>query len=138
MIPILIAAALLANTRKTECGAKRFIACLAVCAAPFALLAQQASASAPATTRVEGSVINSLNGEAVGKATVILRARDQDHGQSYGDETDGTGHFTIDGVDPGEYAAVAERAGFSLQPTGATGAPPPDIKVEAGQHIKDV
>ena len=80
------------------------------------LLAQQASTPVPVTTRVEGSVINSLNGEPVGKATVILRARDQDHGQSYADETDGSGHFSIDNVEPGEYAAVAERAGFSLQP----------------------
>jgi hypothetical protein len=103
-----------------------------------ALLAQQASAPVPVTTRVEGSVINSLNGEAVGKATVILRARYQDHAQSYADETDSSGHFSINDVEPGEYAAVAERAGFSLQPTGATGAPPSPIKVEAGQQIKDV
>jgi hypothetical protein len=102
------------------------------------LLAQQVSAPIVVKARVEGSVINSLNGEAVGKATVILRALDQDHGQSYADETDGSGHFSIDDVEPGEYAAIAERAGFSLQPTGATGAPPPDIKVEAGQQIKNV
>ena len=29
---------LLRNSRKTECGAKRFLACFVVCAAPFALL----------------------------------------------------------------------------------------------------
>jgi hypothetical protein len=102
------------------------------------LLAQQASAPIEVKARVEGSVINSLNGEAVRKATVILRAHDEDHGLSYADETDSSGHFSIDDVEPGEYAAIAERAGFSLQSTGATGAPPPDIKVEAGQQIKDV
>jgi hypothetical protein len=87
---------------------------------------------------VEGSVINSLNGEGVGKATVILRAHDQDHGLSYADETDGNGHFSISDVEPGEYAAVAERAGFSFQSMGATGAPPPNIEVEGGQQIRDV
>jgi hypothetical protein len=102
------------------------------------LLAQQASGPVAVTTRVEGSVINSLNGEAVGSVTVILRARDQERGLSYADETDGNGHFSIDAVDPGEYALVAERPGFSFQSTGATGAPPPIVKVEAGQQIKDL
>jgi hypothetical protein len=103
-----------------------------------ALLAQQVSAPVAVRTRVEGSVINSLNGEAVGKVMVILRAHDEDHGPSYADETDGNGHFSIDDVAPGEYAVVADRRGFSQQSAGATGAPPPDIKVEAGQQIKGV
>jgi hypothetical protein len=102
------------------------------------LLAQQASAPVPVKARVEGSVINSLNGEAVGKVTVVLRAHDQDHGPSYADETDGNGHFSIDDVEPGEYAVVAERRGFSQQSAGATGAPPPSVKVEAGQSVKDL
>jgi hypothetical protein len=102
------------------------------------LFAQQVSAPVRATTRVEVKVINSLSGEAVGKATVILRARDQGHGLSYADETDASGHFSIDDVEPGEYAVVADRRGFSQQSTGATGAPPPSVKVETGQSIKDV
>jgi hypothetical protein len=103
-----------------------------------ALLAQQVSAPLRVTTRVEGRVINSLNGEAVGKVTVILRAHDQDHGLSYADETDANGHFSIDHVEPGEYAVVADRRGFSQSSTGATGAPPRSVKVETGQSIKDV
>jgi hypothetical protein len=102
------------------------------------LLAQQVSAPVAVQARVEGSVINSLNGGAVGKATVILRAHDRNHGPSYADETDASGRFSMDDVEPGAYAVVAERAGFSFQSTGATGAPPPEIKVEAGQQIKDV
>jgi hypothetical protein len=102
------------------------------------LLAQQVSAPVPVTTRVEGKVINSLNGEAVGKVTVVLRAHDQEHGLSYADETDGNGRFSIEDVEPGEYTVVAERRGFGLQATGATGAPPPSVKVETGQSIKDV
>jgi len=102
-----------------------------------ALLAQQVSTPVAVKTRVEGRVINSLNGEAVRKATVVLRARDEERGLSYADETDGNGHFSIGDVEPGEYAIFGERPGFSLQSTGATGAPPPNIKVEAGQQIKD-
>jgi hypothetical protein len=104
----------------------------------IALLAQHVSAPLAPKAHVEGRVINSLNGEAVRKATVVLRAHDAEHGQSYADETDGSGHFSIDDVEPGEYAVFGERPGFSLQSTGATGAPPPNIKVEAGQQIKDV
>lgn len=103
-----------------------------------ALLAQQAAAPVAVTTRVEGRVINSLNGEGVRKAAVILRAHDQQHGQSYADETDGNGNFSFDDIDPGQYAIVADRQGFVTESRGATGAPSPDIKVETGQQVKDV
>jgi uncharacterized GH25 family protein len=103
-----------------------------------ALLAQQVSTTRAVKAPVEGRVINSLNGEAVRKATVILRAHDQDHGPSYADETDANGHFSIDDVESGEYAVFAERPGFMMQSTGATGAPPPSIKIEKGQNIADL
>jgi hypothetical protein len=109
-----------------------------------ALLAQQvpppvAVTSKPvAVTKVEGRVINSLNNAAVPNATVILRAHDLEHGQSYADESDGNGNFSFDDVETGEYAVVAERRLFMAEPTGATGAPPPDIKVEKGRQIKDL
>jgi Carboxypeptidase regulatory-like domain len=101
-------------------------------------LAQQVSPPVAATTRVEGRVINSSNNAPVPKATVILRAHDPEHGQSYADESDGNGNFSFDDVEPGEYAVVVDRRLFMAEPTGATGAPPPDIKVEKGQQIKDV
>src|SRR5580692_9647715 len=100
-------------------------------------LAQQVSAPAPvpAAPRVEGSVVNALNGEPVRKATVILRAHDEEHGLSYADETDSNGHFSIPGVEPGEYAIIADHTGFIVRTAGATGAPPPNIKVEQGQPV---
>jgi len=79
----------------------------------IALLAQEAPVPVAVKARVEGVVINSLNGETLRKATVILRAHDQNHALSYADETDASGHFSIDDVEPGEYAVLAERAGFS-------------------------
>jgi Carboxypeptidase regulatory-like domain len=103
-----------------------------------AFLAQQAPAPVAAAPRVEGRVINSTSGEGVPKATVILRAHDVEHGQSYADETDGNGNFSIGDVEPGEYAVIAERAGFVVQSSGATGAPPPHIKVAKDQQVKDV
>jgi hypothetical protein len=103
-----------------------------------ALLAQQAPAPVAVTTGVEGRVINSTSGAGVPKATVILRAHDAEHGQSYADETDGNGNFSIGDVEPGEYAVIAERTGFVVQSSGATGAPPPRFKVAKDQQVKDV
>ncbi len=94
-----------------------------------AFLAQQAPAPVAVTTGVEGRVINSTSGEGVPKATVILRAQDVEHGQSYADETDGNGNFSVGDVEPGEYAVIAQRTGFVVQSSGATGAPPPRVKV---------
>jgi hypothetical protein len=93
-----------------------------------------ASASAP----VAGLVVNSLNGHAVAKAVVILRAHDPAHGLSYADETDAKGHFSIPGAEPGEYTVAVERAGFILESTGAAGAPGPTVKIDAGQPVNDL
>jgi hypothetical protein len=110
-----------------------------------ALLAQQVSpptaASTPSTTaaaRVAGRIVNSLTGDAVAKAVVILRAHDPVHAPSYADETDAQGRFSIPDVEPGEYAIAVERAGFILESTGAVGAPGPTVKVDAGQSRNDL
>ncbi len=104
------------------------------------LLAQQVSApaSAPAAPvappRVEGRVVNALTGDPVRKATVVLRANDE-RGASYADETDSSGHFSMSDVEPGEYAVFAEHSNFFMRASGATGAPPPNIRVEKGQPV---
>jgi len=102
------------------------------------LLAQAVSAPSPsASARVTGRVVNSLNGDALAKAVVILRAHDSEHGLSYADETDAQGRFSIPDVEPGEYALAVERAGFILESTGAAGAPAPSVKISAGRQIQD-
>ena len=101
------------------------------------LLAQQVAAQQPRTS-VQGTVVNSVNGEPVRKATVILRSHDEAQGISYADETDANGHFTIDDVQPGEYAISAQRQGFLFQSSGAAGAPPPNLKVERGEQKNHV
>lgn len=98
-----------------------------------ALFAPQAALRAPVTTGVHGRAINSSTGEAVPKVTVILRAHDPEHEQSYADETDSNGNFSMDDVQPGEYVVDAERAGFVIQSKGATGAPPPTVVVQQGE-----
>jgi len=107
-----------------------------------ALLAQHTPAptatSASVSARVAGHVVNSLTGDAVAKAVVILRAHDLEHGLSYADEADAQGHFSIPDIEPGEYAIAVERAGFILESTGAAGAPGPTVKIDAGQPANDL
>jgi hypothetical protein len=103
------------------------------------LLAQAVSALSPsASASVTGHVVNSLNGDAVAKAVVILRARDPERGLSYADDADAQGHFSISDVEAGEYAIAVERAGFILESAGAAGAPAPSVNINAGQRIEDL
>lgn len=101
------------------------------------LLAQQASPPT-AAARVAGRIVDSLTGDGVAKAVVILRAHDTEHAWSYGDETDAQGHFSIPAIDPGEYTIAVERAGFTLESAGAPGAPAPTLKIDAGQSRNDL
>ncbi len=109
------------------------------------LLAQQASAppaastpSSTAAARVAGRIVDSLTSDGVAKAAVILRAHDPERAWSYGDETDAQGHFSIYAIEPGEYTIAVERAGFTLESTGAAGAPGPTVKIDAGQSLNDL
>jgi len=98
--------------------------------------AQQAAE--PSRPSVAGKVVNSLNGEAVRKATVILRSHEKADGISYADETDSDGRFSMEDVQPGEYSISSRRQGFAFEPPGATGAPPPNLKIEPGGGKQDL
>jgi hypothetical protein len=109
------------------------------------LLAQQASAptaaptsSTTAAARVAGRIVDSLSGDGVARAAVVLRAHDLEHAWSYGDETDAQGRFSISAIEPGEYTIAVERAGFTLESAGAAGAPALAIKIDAGQSLNDL
>jgi hypothetical protein len=88
--------------------------------------------------QIAGKVVNSVNGEPVRRAVVIARAQDAEHGQSYAAETDAKGQFTIAEMAPGSYLLSADRQGFHFQARGATGAPPPPLKLEPGQEVNDL
>jgi len=68
---------------------------------------------------------------------VILRAKDE-AGISYTADSDANGRFVIYDVQPGAYVVSADRQGFMSDVDGAPGAPPPGLKVEAGQSVTDV
>ncbi|HEY6391509.1 MAG TPA: carboxypeptidase-like regulatory domain-containing protein [Bryobacteraceae bacterium] len=97
--------------------------------------AQQPPGTAP---RVEGRAINSLSGDPVKKATVLLQPRQAGRGTAYTADTDSDGRFVIEDVEPGVYTPTAERSGFMTQVQGAPGARPEPITVEPGQDLTAV
>ncbi len=106
-------------------------------AAIFAIGAVRAQPPPPLPA-LAGSVMNSVTGEPVRKAMVLLRAHDESKGMSYTAESDGKGRFLISDLDPGIYSISAERQGFMLESEGAPGAPQPSIPVEAGKFLSNV
>ena len=88
--------------------------------------------------QIAGKVVNSLNGEPVRRAVVIARAQDADHALSYATETDSHGQFAIGDMEPGTYLVSADHQGFHFQARGATGAPPPPLKLERDQKVQDL
>jgi Carboxypeptidase regulatory-like domain len=117
---------------KSFCSAALFVT--------LTLAAQDAPPPAPANTagRVEGRVLNSANGEPVGKVIVVLGTRSGAKGTSYVAKTDAGGRFAVEAVEPGEYTISAERQGFMVKPPGASGMPLPPLKVESGQPVPEI
>jgi hypothetical protein len=103
------------------------------------LFAPQQPVSPPKTTAsVEGRIVNSVNGGPISHATVLLRSANMPDGSNYAEDSDDNGRFRVDDVAPGEYFLTVQRQGFMLQQPGAHNAPPPRLKVEIGEHVRDV
>jgi len=97
-----------------------------------------AQAPQPRPPSVSGVVINSANGQPVRKVSLVLVAKDAEHGISYEADADANGRFAFEDVAPGEYSLNADRQGFTRDNEGAPGAPLPSFKVEAGQPVTGI
>jgi hypothetical protein len=76
---------------------------------------------------VEGRVVNSVTGQPVKRAMVVL------HGaETYLCRTDGEGRFTVKGVAAGRYQAEATHDGYQAKPQDSP------LTFEAGQHATGV
>jgi protocatechuate 3,4-dioxygenase beta subunit len=102
-----------------------------------AMLTGQPAAPAKKPGKVDGMVINSVTGDPVKKATVILNAMGQP--ESLSAATDSTGHFHFDNVTPGQYLPFADRAGY-VQTGPVPGTPfiSKPFAVAEEQAVKDV
>ena len=101
------------------------------------LLCAQAPASKPGS--VEGTVVNFATGEPVQKASVRLDSQPGPGGTAHDLKTqsDASGRFHFDSVEPGLYYAVgAQRDGY-MDPQGRYGVPAP-FQVAEEQHVLGV
>lgn len=83
---------------------------------------------------VEGTVINAQNSRTIPRASVMLQGL---HGSgSKSVRADGSGHFLIQHVEPGQYKLMAERQGFYSDEQRREYQPL--VEVSAGQHLKNM
>lgn len=84
---------------------------------------------------VEGTVINSVTGEPIKKANVMLSPMSPG-ASPYATTTDAAGHFLIDEVDAGRFSLAAFHVGY-IQPQGSAKNPAP-FTLEKGKKLKEL
>jgi protocatechuate 3,4-dioxygenase beta subunit len=92
---------------------------------------------------IEGTVLNSVTGEPLKKAELMLRRADPSpngFGLSYAGASDAAGRFVIADIEPGRYRLGVQRAGFVNQQYGAKGPSSPGtvLTLAKSQKLKDL
>ncbi len=87
---------------------------------------------------IEGTVTNSLTGEAIKKCRLSLRRMDGKAGAAVSASTDAEGRFHFEGLDAGQYKLSAEKNGFVNQEFGARGInrPGSTLTLDRGMQLK--
>ena len=94
-----------------------------------------AGAGAQETTVLSGRLLNSLSGDAIAGATVVLEELRRETVSA------GDGTFSFDGVPPGTYHVSVRAQGYSTKRTevvAAGGAAPMDLPVDPELHFEEV
>lgn len=118
-------------------GGLRYIAYMKLLL-PLCLLLAGGLQAQPAS--VAGTVIDQTTGQPLRGAHVRLITGDfGENGINavYGAMTDANGRFSSEGMKPGFYIVVAERAGFLQAPTADAPMPFLTLGLKAGQHLDD-
>lgn len=117
----------------------RYYTCLLYCACAFGQVSNAPQSLPPnkkpdAKCSIEGVVRNSVTGEPVKRARVLLTAGSGSSSTQFGTTTDASGHYLINEVDSGSYQLGAFRDGYSPQRLKDTRR----FTLEAGQDLKEV
>src|ERR1700687_3866763 len=106
-------------------------------------LAQTPPAQPQDQGRIEGILVNQVNGQPLRKGTVALRVMvtgPQPAGasapNSYSVTSDAEGKFVFEQVDPGRYSLMADRPGYIRATYRSSGGP--SINVGPGQVVKNI
>src|SRR5437763_7188765 len=113
----------------------------------FLLLAVTCFAQTQEKSAITGRVVSASTGAPLKKASVWLEAFSATRGVNGqptvalpATTTDAEGRFTLDGIEPGSYFLLAQRAGYLDQGYGA--AEPqvvgPPLELGAGQALRDI
>ncbi|HZU24184.1 MAG TPA: carboxypeptidase regulatory-like domain-containing protein [Bryobacteraceae bacterium] len=87
---------------------------------------------------IEGNVYNSLTGEPLKKAEIVLSLQDRAMQPLTAAITDAAGHYSIDDVAPGRYHVMARRNGFVDTRRSMSAAAGSLLTLGKGQHVTDV
>src|SRR5882724_5987985 len=89
---------------------------------------------------IEGTLTSATTGAPLKKAHLKLHPTGQPNGIPYGTISDTTGHFLLDGLDPGRYNFSASRTGYVQQDYSPSGNSKHTalLTLERGQKLKDV
>jgi protocatechuate 3,4-dioxygenase beta subunit len=85
---------------------------------------------------IEGTVVNSVTGEGIKKAQVIVQPADRRNAENLIAEADGAGHYAVDNLEPGRYIVIAERNGFVASHGRELGSV--EFTLKAGDSRRDV
>jgi hypothetical protein len=98
----------------------------------------RAQPTAPQRRSVEGTVVNSVSGGPIKKASVILESQPGPGGTAHNltTQSDASGRFHFDNVEPGLYVVEAQRDAY-MNTQGRYGTPAP-FRVAEEQQVKDV
>jgi hypothetical protein len=108
---------------------------LAMFPAAAALMAQSATVTAPQPASVSGTVTNSVTGEPILRAHVIVQCwsqQGQQGQQTYGALTNAKGEFSVTGIPPGQCNLQVQRVGFVAPPNGM------GYTLTSGAHKEDL
>jgi len=92
------------------------------------------------SSSIQGRVVNSVTGEAVKKADIVLTRRESQQAQRYSTTTSTSGWFAMQDMEPGRYTLTVTKRGYAHLVYGAHGSSRQGtaLSLDPGQHLADI